>query len=326
MSIYLGYDQLTPVLELEQMTYTFDDNLTPSASTLVPATITTSEVISIGGTNFGNSVKIFLRNKNAPSMRKRRSLPEPLVEPHVVKKREIHDFWTKFTNSEEPTWKCMHGKQCNHDDVSFMPSSLDRKKREIPENWSDIKQQEAEDDEEVLNAVCMVDASKCNDMLNDLFSGQSRHKRSEDEYDYEDELSAKDDQELLDAICRTDVLKCNEMLNNMFSSRSQFKRSANEAKLLEMALLTEGTYQADVVSVDSTSITFLPPALPAGEYDIIINVEGQGNAVSSTGRLTSTMAIDSVTPDTGSECGGQAADSVKHLAQPLSQLEEKLVQ
>jgi hypothetical protein len=173
VSIYLGYDQLTPVLELEQMTYTFDDDLTPSASSLSPNTITTSELISIGGTNFGTSIQIFLRNKNAPSVRRRRSLPDPIVETHVVQKREIHEFWTKFTNSEEPTWRCMHGKQCNHDDVSFMPSSLDRKKREIPENWKDIKEQEAEDDEAVLNAVCMVDATKCNDMLNDLFSAQS---------------------------------------------------------------------------------------------------------------------------------------------------------
>jgi hypothetical protein len=47
----------------------------------------------------------------------------------VVKKREVHNFWTKLSNSEEPTWKCMHGKQCNHDDVSFMPSSLDQKRK-----------------------------------------------------------------------------------------------------------------------------------------------------------------------------------------------------
>merc|ERR550539_395423 len=62
---------------------------------------------------------------------------------------------------------------------------------------------------------------------------------------------------------------------------------------------------ATVDSVSATAITFTPPALPAGDYDVIVNVDGQGNAVSSLGSLTSSMAVSSVTPDTGSVHGGQ---------------------
>ena len=72
-----------------------------------------------------------------------------------------------------------------------------------------------------------------------------------------------------------------------------------------MALLTEGTYEATVTSVSSSNITFTTPALPAGEYDVIVSVDGQGNALSSLGALTSVMSVDAVTPDTGSVHGGQ---------------------
>merc|ERR550517_33531 len=83
------------------------------------------------------------------------------------------------------------------------------------------------------------------------------------------------------------------------------RRAADETALLEMALLTEGTYEATVTAATTTSLTFTPPALPAGQYDVIINVEGQGNSLSNTGRLTSQMNVASVYPDTGSIYGGQ---------------------
>merc|ERR1712180_104624 len=72
-----------------------------------------------------------------------------------------------------------------------------------------------------------------------------------------------------------------------------------------MALLTEGTYEATVTGISDTEITFLPPALPAGTYEVIINVEGQGNSDSSLGKLTSSISITHVNPGTGSIHGGQ---------------------
>ena len=52
-------------------------------------------------------------------------------------------------------------------------------------------------------------------------------------------------------------------------------------------------------------MAFTAPALPAGDYVVIVNVEGQGNALSSVGDLTSSMAVAAVTPGSGSVNGGQ---------------------
>ena len=54
-------------------------------------------------------------------------------------------------------------------------------------------------------------------------------------------------------------------------ANSRSRRSADEEALLEMALLTEGSYEASISSVSDTSVTFSFPQLPAGRYDIIVN-------------------------------------------------------
>ena len=110
---------------------------------------------------------------------------------------------------------------------------------------------------------------------------------------------------LMEEVCKSDADKCLHMISKRSTDSPRSKRSANEAELLEMALLTEGTYEATVTSVTSSNITFTTPALPAGDYNVIVSVDGQGNAVSSLGALTSVMSIDTVSPDTGSVNGGQ---------------------
>ena len=45
----------------------------------------------------------------------------------------------------------------------------------------------------------------------------------------------------------------------------------DEDALLEMALLTEGSYGATVTAVSATTLTFSFPALPAGSYNLIVN-------------------------------------------------------
>ena len=274
VTVNLGYDQKEPLKELEQLSYTYDDALTSSADSMTPVQITTSEAITVGGSNFGSEVRVFLRDKNAPTSRRRRSLPDlPQLLPHEIQKREVHEFWTRFAEKEEPTWRCLHGTSCNHEDVSFMQSDLDRKKRELPEDWDELQDMEREDDETLLEEICMSDAQRCTEMVNELQQAWGRQK-----------ISAEEDDE--ETLLRT-------------------RRAADETALLEMALLTEGTYEATVTAATTTSLTFTPPALPAGQYDVIINVMGQGNSLSNTGRLTSQMNVASVYPDTGSIYGGQ---------------------
>merc|ERR1719402_2142959 len=97
-------------------------------------------------------------------------------------------------------------------------------------------------------------------------------------------------------------------MNSLFNEKSDLnvrKKRASEAVLLEMVLLTENTFEATVTDVSSTSVTFTTPSLPAGDYDVIVNVDGEGNAKSAVGSLTSSMTVSGISPDTGSVHGGQ---------------------
>ena len=90
------------------------------------------------------------------------------------------------------------------------------------------------------------------------------------------EQAEEDDHRLTDEICQTDVEECNRRLAKMADaedeqSNGRSRRSADEEALLEMALLTEGSYEASISSVSDTSVTFSFPQLPAGRYDVIVN-------------------------------------------------------
>ena len=91
------------------------------------------------------------------------------------------------------------------------------------------------------------------------------------------EQAREDDYRLTDEICQTDAEECNRRLAVFADAyddqqtNSRRRRSADEDTLLEMALLTEGSYEASISSVSDTSVTFSFPQLPAGKYDIIVN-------------------------------------------------------
>ena len=83
---------------------------------------------------------------------------------------------------------------------------------------------------------------------------------------------------------------------------SRRKRST-EAELLEMSM--SGSVEATVTAVTDTSVTFTPPELPAGDYNVIVVVAGAGHA-DATGSVVSSQALaDTITPSQGSIHGGQ---------------------
>merc|ERR1712106_1067281 len=258
VAINLGYDQVSPILDNGNVTYTYDDALTASAETMTPSAVSSSEAVVIGGSNFGASVKVFLRNKNAASKRRRRSLPALPVLEHETEETSSDDFFVKLTGKASTPWKCLHGVACDHEAISTMSDEPTRYRREADPNFWRYEAMAVEDDKSTMEEVCM-----------------------------------------------TDAIKCNHMINKRSAPTSRSKRAANEEELLEMALMTEGTYEAEVTAVTETSVTFTAPALPAGDYDVIVNVDGQGNALSSVGSLTSSMAVSAISPDTGSVNGGQ---------------------
>merc|ERR1719483_1010979 len=258
VAINLGYDQVSPILDNGNVTYTYDDALTASAETMTPSAVSSSEAVVIEGSNFGASVKVFLRNKNAPSQRRRRSLPALPVLEHEIEDRSADDFFVKLTGKASTPWKCLHGVACDHEAISTMSEEPTRYRREADPNFWRYEAMAVEDDKSTMEEVCM-----------------------------------------------TDAIKCNHMINKRSVPFSRSKRAANEEELLEMALMTAGTYEADVTTVTDTTVTFTTPALPAGDYDVIVNVDGQGNAITSVGSLTSTMSVSAISPDTGSVNGGQ---------------------
>ena len=67
-----------------------------------------------------------------------------------------------------------------------------------------------------------------------------------------------------------------------------------------------GSVEATVTAVTDTSVTFTPPELPAGDYNVIVVVAGAGHADASGSVVTSQALADTVTPSQGSIHGGQS--------------------
>ena len=157
------------------------------------------------------------------------------------------------------------------------------------------------------NWKCLHGYSCDFDTINNIGVPSARYKREADPlFPKYAEWAEESMANLMHEVCNDDIAKCVHLINKRSTDYlSRDKRSADEDSLLEMALMTEGTYEATVNNVTTTSVTFTTPALPAGDYDIIISSEGQGNALSSLGSLTSVMEIAAVTPSEGSINGGQ---------------------
>ena len=54
----------------------------------------------------------------------------------------------------------------------------------------------------------------------------------------------------------------------------------------------ESYIEATVVSVSDSSVTFTPPEVPAGDYEVIIYISGSGNADAQNTVLTSAALAD----------------------------------
>ena len=130
----------------------------------------------------------------------------------------------------------------------------------------------------------------------------ARVKRSVEEDEQLRYLAEVNSLDLLNEICVTDVLKCMQLVNS--NNQVSIVKRSTESQLLEMALGSE-TFSATVSSSSASSVTFSVPEIPAGQYNVIVYVEGQGNAMSSLATITSTMAVNSVSPSSGSLYGGQ---------------------
>ena len=258
VTVYLGYDQFSPSVNL---TFTYDIALTAIADSLSPTSVPPSEV-TVVGSNFGDSTKVYLRSKNLARLRRRRSLPDrPKVE-YEEPVQTSKDLWKKVTGVDPSNWKCLHGDACDFDHINTVGVPSARYKREADPLFPKYAEWAEEEYNNLLYEICLDDVGKCLHTINKRDTELGRHKR---------EVSEEEEEDIL----------------------------------LEMAFDIDGTYEATVINVTDTDVVFTIPALPAGQYDVIIFSDGQGNALSTLGALTSDLTVTTVSPSTGSIYGDQ---------------------
>ena len=280
ITIEMGYLRENPVAASE-LSFTYKESLMATADSMTPTAVTASDAVTITGANFGSDaslVRVFARLPGTSS-RRRRSVEAPVTEPAPAQEEKLHKFWNQNSiakdNKGMPKFKCIGGKNCDFDKVTqkIEVESLPRAKRSVDEDEYLIALEE-EDDYKLTMMICSSEEGDNNDEELDLTQAFNCAKRLE-------KLS-----------------KDNSVLRK--------KRNTDEVGLIEMALLTENSYEGTVSSVSDTSLTFTFDELPAGTYEVIVNIQGgKGNAAGSIGQLTSRMSITGISPSSGSIHGGQ---------------------
>ena len=277
IDIYFSGQMLRGELSVEA-TYTFDSASTPGSEAATPSTYSTATDVEVAGSGFGSdvaSVSVFLRSTSLPASRKRRSA-ESLLDEMInnvdygfgPRPKIVHDFWKRI-------------------------------KREIPSktiSWNSPRSKRNTDHLPELGPDEFVDE------LEEFFHPEVEHlhvRTVKREVDYE-AMS----QEVYENIMETEPLFFHRVRraakNQLVHSR---RRRSTDLELLEMSM--EGSVQASVTAVTDTSVTFTPPELPAGDYNVIVYVSGSGNADASGSVLTSEAIADVINPASGSIYGGQ---------------------
>ena len=258
--------------------YTFSSASTPASEAATPTTYSTATDIEVAGSGFGSdvaSVSVYLRSASLPSLRKRRSADSVLEELRSnidfgfgPKPKMVHEFWKRLKRempSKSITWNSPRSKR-NTDKLPHLG----------PEDHVDE--------------------------LEELFHPEIEHLHARTvkrEIDYE-----AMGQELYESIMENEPHFFHRVRRSAsFHQALLRKKRSTEAELLEMSM--EGAEMATVTAVTDSSVTFTPPELPAGDYNVIIYVSGSGNADASSTVLTSEALADSISPTAGSTYGGQ---------------------
>ena len=279
IEIYLSGNMNIPEIDPSiVMKYTFTDSLTPSSGATNPAEFSSPIDIEVSGAGFGSeltAVKVYLKQKSLSLNRRRRSV-QSILDERVIDEmnkfgpapKSIHDFWKilkKQTKKRSIEWKSA-GSSRTKRSTDYLPS---------------------------------LEAHEHESLMEEAFHPLVPHLHSNT---VKREVSANlFEKELYSALMETDpsYIARHEKRSTITKRR---KRSTEE-EILEMSM--EGLVAANVISVSDTTLTFSPPEVPAGEYEVIIYVSGSGHAAAQNTILTSKAMVDSITPQHGSIFGGQ---------------------
>ena len=273
VTIEMGFMSENPVVSAP-LTFTFRESLVATADSLSPASVSANTPVTITGTNFGSDlskVQVFAQLPTSTRRRKRSITYED--DAPAKEGKELHPFFKKFPRNQngEIIVKCPGNQDCTFDSAT---QNIETK------SLPNINKRDVEFDEFFLNSA------------------------------------KQDDFEQMEKACDPDAIQddpdqgenCAYWLEvNMKSeSLTRRKRSTEEEGLVEMALLTEGSVEGTVTAVSPTELTVTFGELPAGTYNVVVNIEGAvGTAASSLSTLTSVMAVSGVSPGSGSVHGGQ---------------------
>ena len=217
---------------------------------------------------------VFLRSSSMPASRKRRSVESMLEElaskvdfGFGPKPKTVHSFWKRLKR-EMPSRS-----------ISW---NSPRSKRNIPDHLANLGPKDFENE------------------LEEMFHPEVEHLHQRTVRETRIEAFGQEAYELIMESQPEFFHRVRRAAKHQTLSR---RKRSTEAELLEMSM--SGSVEATVTAVTDTSVTFTPPELPAGDYNVIVVVAGAGHA-DATGSVVSSQALaDTITPSQGSIHGGQ---------------------
>ena len=278
MEIYISGNMVVPEFEsLMTPEYTFTESLTPSSLDATPDVFSSAVNIDVAGSGFGtdaSKAKVYLKQQNSPSLRVRRSVEsiknakwEADLLSFGARPKIIHDFWKQIK------------KETKKRSISWVSAGSSTTKRStdyLPSLESHEHEHSLEDHFHPLVPHLHATTVK-RDVNSDLYERELYELLMESEPSY--------------------------IARHQRRSTGCRKKRSTEEEILEMSM--ESYIEATVVSVSDSSVTFTPPEVPAGDYEVIIYISGLGNADAQNTVLTSVALADSILPASGSIYGGQ---------------------
>ena len=187
---------------------------------------------------------VFLRSSSMPASRKRRSVESMLEElankvdyGFGPKPKTVHSFWKRLKR-EMPSRS-----------ISW---NSPRSKRNIPEHLANLGPEDFENE------------------LEEMFHPEVEHLHQRTVRETRIEAFG---QEAYELIMESQPEFFHRLRRAAKHQRLSRRKRSTEEELLEMSM--SGSVEATVTAVTETSVTFTPPELPAGDYNVIVVVAGE---------------------------------------------------
>ena len=272
VTVYIGAEMNEPLNPNNIiLDYTYSSSKTPTVTSVVPEEYTSSQGVQIIGTGFkGDDVKVFVKSTKVQNVRTRRSIIELKDEANKGKMATLFGPKPELIHT---FWKRIK-EELPSKSLKWKQPGTGISKRSL--NVPTIEESDILEEEEFHPLVDHI------------------HKNTVIDFKLHE----------LDPDLYQTLMKNNESGLHHLRRRSVYhrKKRSTVEEILEMAM-TDYT-ECVITSSSETAIEFTVPALPAGQYNIMIIVGNLGFAI-NTKTISSTASISSIDPSSGSIHGGQ---------------------